>query len=145
MYRYNVYPNLVLKFLDSKYDRPFCSTKFRTWSIRVSFWLATSLLARNSLSTDMRLSSKWLYHSFICAMLITLHRKACLIFQIISACISPSIWQNFVQCRYSCRFVILKIKNSTCSLTHRLTANDARILGPKKNSYMCIHVATHPH
>ena len=82
------------------------STFLRTWSITSLFRLVDGLPERWSLSTDARPSLKRLNHCFIWVGLKASCPKANWIFQIVSAWLSPSFWQNLMQYRCSIFSVI---------------------------------------
>lgn len=54
-----------------------CMTKVHTWSMTSSFWLVEGLPKCELISTNVRPSLNWLYHSLICVMPMASPPKAC--------------------------------------------------------------------
>lgn len=70
---------------------------------------------------NVRASLKRLHHSLICATLMESLPKAYCIFQIVSIWVSPSLWQNMVEYRYSRFSVILRKWKYDCWSVHTFT------------------------
>ena len=80
-----------------------CMAKVRTWSMSSSFWLVEGLPERSSLSTAVRPFFNRFYRSLICVIPMASSPKPRWNFWMVSTWLSPSFWQNLMQCRCSSR------------------------------------------